>query len=47
MVLQRGEECIEFGQMGALMELELVDLRDVGGEGVLSFPAWVQEGDAI
>lgn len=35
-VLQRSEQGVEFGEVRAVMDLELVDLGDAGGEGALA-----------
>ena len=34
-MLERGEQRVELGKMGAVVGFELVDLGDAGGEGAL------------
>ena len=34
-MLERGEQRVELGEMGAVVGFELVDLGDAGGEGAL------------
>ncbi len=34
-MLERGEQCLQLGKMGAVLSFELIDLGDAGSEGVL------------
>ena len=43
-MLQRGEQRVELGQMGAVLGFELVDLGDAGGEGKLEIRGGRTEG---
>ena len=46
-MLERGEQGVELGKMGSVVGFELVHLDDAGGKGVLTFPAGMQDGNAI
>ena len=46
-MLERGEQRVELGKMGAVVGFELVDLGDAGGEGALEIERWSRNRQLI